>query len=334
MATNHMTPETTIATLDAEGLHFATTSSGRDAAAQAERKSISPSMITGIQGCPARWAAQTFVIDTLIPRPVDDARARGSLFHKVMEVFFGLEPQERTRERLQRVIQDVFDGAEGVVDQDEFSPMKDIPEVVEWLSNAIDGYYEMGADPRQVQIATLSRHGRDVPGLEAFVKGHIGDAKRDVLGFVDRISVHPKGGYVVEDWKTGKPHQWNPDTSSDDGLAEQRQQILYTMLLRQQGETVTSARLIYPCARTIVKVHLDNDALVQRVVDDVSSTDEALTSMMDANTFDYHPSYLCAWCPLAKVCPQATIKPYPKMQAAYESQPDYADLSAGLQCKS
>ena len=130
---------------------------------------------------------------------------------------------------------------------------------------------------------------------------------------------------------SGKAKKWNPNTKSNDGLAEQRQQLIYKMLLEKQGIKVSGARLLYPVAREVVNVDFADEKLAARVVEDVENADQALSTMIENNTFEYSPSFLCAWCPLAKVCPEANIKPYDKMQEAYAQQPDPDILSKAIQ---
>lgn len=602
--------------VDQQGVHVLS----EEVADKLENKSLSPSMITGLDGCAARWLSETFVVRDLVEEEPDNAARRGSIFHKVMEELFTLEPQDRTRAKIE-------DLSGEVLSSDDFKDLKDNPDVIEWLDKAVQNYYAMGARPERVQVAEIEVKGKTRKGLELFVKGKIGNTTRDILGFVDRLVVDTRkndGSLMIEDWKglsldtllptpegwttmgevkigdsllgvdgatvkvlnksqvhhrpcyridfmdgssvvcdnvhlwsivlsdakgessqkivvdadtmynlwkkndkncirienpkpitafsekdlpidpyilgvwlgkektevenissedhnveeisaifqatwgesekhipleylrssvkqriellkglldvngfwqsqrkqvvfctsseklseefseiivslgitpnvlkkkdcyeigfspigfnpfqlsekadqvlgflqndkyesdealhryirmmepvesvptqcikvdapdslylcgklmtpthnTGKVKHWNPKTKSDEGLAEQRQQMIYATILKDQGFKISGARLIYPLAKEIVPVNLSDEALKKKIISDVERTDENLNIMIENNNFEYKPSFLCAWCPLAKICSAATIKPYNKMREAFASQPE------------
>lgn len=294
------------------------------------KKNISPSLVTAMQGCPARWIAESFVLPEILPPEPDTPATRGQLFHKVMEEAFRDEPTLRTRERLN-------EHRDAVLESEEFKHFKEIPDALEWLDNAIDGYYRMGGRPRKVKVAHIKREDDKFPkiGLEIFVKGHIGNAKRSSLGFVDRLTedqTDPDNpGVVIEDWKSGaKAKKWNPKTKSEDGRAEARQQTMYAMLLEQAGVNVTKARLLYPVAETVVDVDLKDDKFRESVIKDVEAADAALDNYLETNLFEYKPEFLCAWCPLAKMCPKAKIEKFQKARDAFAKQPPIEDLAEGF----
>lgn len=313
-----------LVSMDGEGVHVVS----RSVAEKVESKQISPSLITAVVGenaCPARWMTETFVVPEVIDQPVDTPATRGSMFHKVMENFFDLDEDERTKEK-------VFSVAKEVMKTDEFKELAKIKDARVWLKTTLSNYFDMGADPSRVKIAEVEYDGKTSKGLEVFVKGSIGSSSRQVLGFIDRLQEKPDGSVVVVDYKTGaKAKKWNPNTSDETGLAEQRQQIIYSMLLENMGMNVSDAMLIYPAAGSVVKVRLKDKDLRARVVSDVEKADDALTTMQETNSYEYNPSFLCAWCPMAKMCPKATIKPYQKMQQALAQQPEAQDFKGAVQ---
>ena len=106
------------------------------------------------------------------------------------------------------------------------------------------------------------------------------------------------------------------------------------MILGQQnGLGVERAELLYPAVESATNV-----ASVPPLVtsDDVSPVaaefdswvrnaygvaDKALDELSESGEFTYSPSFLCSWCPLAKMCPK--FQPLNgKGVAARESQPD------------
>lgn len=309
--------------MDPKGVHIVS----KTVAEKLEKKSISPSMITSLEQCPAKWAAESFATRELIEEEPDNAARRGSLFHQIMENLFHEEPEKRTPEAVKAITKDVFKS-------EDYKDLAEVPEAVEWTRNAINGYYSMGGNPKTVQVAEVELDGKVKKGLEVFVKGKIGNCTRDTLGFIDRLIVNTKkgdGSIYIEDWKTGaKAKVWNPKTKSTEGFPEQRQQIIYSIILGQKEVPVSGARLIFPVARQIVPVDLTDESLKNKVIESVEETDKKLDIYTERNTFEYKPSFLCAYCPLAKICPKATIKPYPKIQEAYRNQPDPEVLLKGI----
>lgn len=311
-------------TLDSSGAHIES-----DAVFEKiSKKNISPSMITGLEGCHARWVSETFVIRDIIEDEPDNAGRRGNLFHTVMEDFFALPPEERTKAVMKETVKNVLES-------EQFNDLKNNPNTVQWLRSAVNGYYSMGGTPEKVKIADLKLEGKRKKGLEVFVKGHIGDSSRPVLGFIDQVLEDPTrddGSVIVADWKTSaKSKHYKPNNKTNSGLAEQRQQVIYAELLRQQGVNVSGARLVYPIARDVVPVDLGDEDLRNTVIRNVEETDKTLNHLIETNTFEYEPGFLCAWCPISKICPKADIKPYDKMQEAYSKQPGIEELAKGFE---
>lgn len=388
------------------------------------KKKLSASTISGLQGCPASWLSNSFVIPEIVESEPDNAARRGSMFHQVMENFFALPAEERTHESMRQEVKNVLAS-------DEYKDLAEIRDAVLWLRGAVNGYYNMKADsdPSEVVIAeieTTSKNGRGSAlaevlelleasesdssisvkeaiaevlakkeyyrlssnpdafkwikksaksvlklqedhgadseeavaaknslifkgnreiksGLEIFVIGRIGNAKRDTLGFIDRVQELDRetesdvsSKVKVEDWKSGaKAKAYNPKTRAKNppGLSEQRQQIVYSILLEQEhGVKVESARLIYPVAREVVEVDLTDEKLRARVIEDVEAADKQLDNHIERNLFEYSPSILCSWCPLARICPSAkSFNHVEKARLAMESQPSTEVLAQGFE---
>lgn len=307
------------------------------------KKKLSPSTVTGLQGCTASWLANSFVMSDIIESEPDNAARRGSMFHQVMENFFALPRDERTHEAMRKQVKKVLRS-------DEYKDLAEIPDAVAWLRGAVNGYYNMhaDADPSEVIIAEIEstkRNGDKVieSGLEIFVIGRIGNASRDTLGYIDRVQEtgREEGSEVstevmVEDWKSGgKAKKYNPKTKAKnpEGIAEQRQQIIYSILLEQEkGVKVTGARLIYPVAREVVEVDLTDEKLRAKVIADVEAADKQLDSHIERNLFEYSPGILCSWCPLFAICPAAkSFNHVEKARVAAESQPTPEVLAKGFE---
>lgn len=309
--------------MDANGAHIVS----EKVMEKIKKKKLSASMITGLQGCHARWLADTFVTRDILPEEPDNAARRGSMFHSVMEEFFALPPEERTHDAMRIAVKTVLA-------MDDYKDLAEIPEAVKWLRGAVNGYYNMGGKPQQVEIATIHEDDEEKSGIELFVQGQIGETKRPILGFIDQVIVDPSDpeAVVIQDWKSGaKVKRWKAHTKSLDGLPEQRQQIIYSELMRQKGHKVSGARLIYPVARETVDVDLSDADLRDRVISDVEEADRTLDILIETNEFEFKPDFLCAWCPLVHACAKAQVKPYAKMQEAAAKQPSIDELAVGIE---
>ena len=319
-----------LVSMDEHGLHVLS----HKVSNKLSKKNLSASLVTALVGetsCAARWLFESFVKDEIIEELSDTAARRGSIFHKIMEDLFALEPEQRTKAQVKKLVT-------ATLDSDDFRDLRDNKDVLNWVREAVNGYYRMGGDPQKVTVANISigdKTNTVQKGLEVFVKGTIGTAKRPVVGFVDRLVLDVRrndGSVLIEDWKTGsKAKRWNPTTKSEEGLAEQRQQLMYKMLLEQHGIQVSGARLIYPVAQTIVNVDCTDEALMKRVVKNVEEADTRLDNMIETNWFEFSPFFLCSWCSLVRACPQAMVKPYAKMQEAFAAQPETEVLLKGVE---
>lgn len=291
-------------------------------------KKISASMITGLEGCHTKWLADSFVIKDIVGTPEDGANVRGTLFHRVMELFFDLPPAERTVESMKTIV-------DNTLHEPEYQHFLTNHDAIYWLREAVDGYYAMGGNPQKVKIATLTDDkGRERSGLEMFVTAHVGNTSRPSLGFVDQIQQDPRDSeaVIVQDWKSGKAKHWSPKKPFEEGYPEQRQQILYSMILEKMGHKVSAAQLVYPIAGHVERVRLSNQTLRERVVHDVEWTDRTLDEFLETNEFSYKPTFLCSWCPLVKICPSAyNGERYGKVQVAYDTQPEAEVLSEGIE---
>ena len=280
------------------------------------KKNVSPSLVSALtDGCQVQWA-----FDSFIGKPVDyqAANTLGSIFHKIVEDFYALEPEDRTRENLKRITKET-------VASEEFREVKNYRDSLEWIVEAVKGYARLEPNPEDIDVATLNIGGEERKGLEVFVKGEIDGVT--CLGFVDRVqNSGDDAGVIVEDWKSGKVHKWEGE--GDTGWKEQRQQIMYSMLLEQYGINVSHARLLYPVFGEIVDVDLHNPELRERVVSDVNKANEILEEIKESNELKYRTDkfFLCGWCPLVKVCPKPKITMRGKVKAAYDSQPSPEEI--------
>lgn len=203
--------------------------------------------------------------------------------------------------------------------------------------------------------ATDSHVSSDLPaklGLEMPLSGTVEGSDRRVFGIIDRLIVDPDDNtLIIDDYKSGaKAHHYNPNSPYSD-FNYTRQQVLYSMLLEQNmsliqtenggvpPKTVKYARLLYPIAKNgqypeqvgvVEPVDVQNKAFRKTVMDDVRETCETMAGSCEKNTFSYQSSALCAWCPLAKVCPNATIYSNQKFYDAKSKQPEREILEKSM----
>ena len=242
------------------------------------------------------------------------------------------------------------DVVEDVLSSDDYYRLRSNESAVKWVKKSAKSYLKEHGKQLDADEAIAAKNeliftgNRSVDsGLEIFVVGRIGNATRDTLGYIDRVKEtgRKEGSDVstevmVEDWKSGaKVKKYNPNTRSKtpEGLAEQRQQIIYSILLEQEkGVKVTGARLIYPVAREVVDVDLTDEKLRARVIKDVEDADAQLTNHIERNLFEYSPGILCSWCPLFNACPAAkSFNHVEKARLAAESQPTVDVLAKGFE---
>ncbi len=98
------------------------------------------------------------VFPEAIEEPADNAKRRGSLFHKVMEDFITFAPERSQRaSSCARV---------GVLESDEFKDFQENDDALRWLDEAVRGYLNVDRDPRRVNIAEWTTVEAHCPGLE------------------------------------------------------------------------------------------------------------------------------------------------------------------------
>jgi len=259
------------------------------------------------------------------------------------EVLSKLIAEKLGKDKLDDVVQDVLSSY-------DYYRLRSNESAVKWIKKSAKSYLKAHGEQFGAPEAIAAKNeliftgNRSVDsGLEIFVVGRIGNATRDTLGYIDRVKEtgRKEGSDVstevmVEDWKSGaKVKKYNPNTRSKtpEGLAEQRQQIIYSILLEQEkGVKVTGARLIYPVAREVVDVDLTDEKLKARVIKDVEDADAQLTNHIERNLFEYSPGILCSWCPLFNACPAAkSFNHVEKARLAAESQPTVDVLAKGFE---
>lgn len=294
------------------------------------RKPLSASLITGLEGCHAKWAFQSFVEPVMFPQPKTNEASKGQFFHSIMEEFFSLDGPERSKGNL------YTDVVEKVLAMPDYQHFAEDPETLQWAKDSIEAYYEakMDEDPKNVKIAELNRDGKTEKGLEIKVSGTIHpDQKNRLFGYVDRVTEDQDGNLIVEDWKSGKKKHWAGKKFHTEGWNEQRQQVIYAMLLEKEGHNVSRARLLYPYAQHVEPVETSSPKIREQVTKDILEADHKFETLKNTNSFDFSPRY-CAWCPLVNICPSAVVygrTTSEKVKNALNNQPTPEELVEGIE---
>lgn len=339
-ASSETTESPVKAVLDKDGIHF----EDPEIISKAANAKVSNSLISGMLKCPARQAADKWILPGVLPEDPLGPTTLGSAFHRVMEHFFNLPPKERTYDNIKECYRKMLG-------EDEFQVLNTSADARKWVRHRVNEYYQSGFEnPEDVKIAQVERVSKKgfpylASGLELFVTAKIGDASRDTLGFIDRLSVDDDGNYIVEDWKTGKKaHPFDPSEKYAD-FGYVRQQILYSMIVEETTDRkVNKARLIYPEAIHpgpdggeedgfyVDDIPIHNKLYRKQAIRDVETASAMLDDCNESNTWPAEPSPLCSWCPLVNICPSAMKI---KKQNAVDSranQPDagFLKTNAGL----
>lgn len=308
-------------------------------ASKAAKMKLSNSAVTAMLKCPAKFAADKWILRDIMPEDPLSANVLGSAFHKVMELFYSRPADKRT-------VADMRESYKEALALDEFKAVREDKEARQWVKDRINSYWGMGLEkPEEVKIASVEREGKWGPykknGLELYLQGKIGDSKRDTCGFIDRLCVDDDGEYLIDDWKTGKHADVFDPSAKYPDFSKVRQQILYTIMLEQQGGKVKSARLIYPKTTYVDSdgneveggfvddIPIRNKYYVRQAIKDVETVDAAVESCVERNTWDTDPSPLCSWCPLVNICPAAMKMNKANAVASREKQPTKEFLAEG-----
>jgi len=185
---------------------------------------FSPSFIKGYMTNPA-----LHVVANCFEEDVNDSTAIGTTFHKIMEIYYSLPPEERNREKLIDITKQTL--TEG---QDE-----------ERMLDLVCGYmvskdYKGGEMDDTTLTCDVEKYGKAKYITKTF-DGVTKTLPCDISYVADRLDYRDDGVYII-DYKTGRPRT---DSATFDGYLGSM--ILYKWGIEQElGVDVKGAYLMFP----------------------------------------------------------------------------------------
>lgn len=305
------------------------------------RSKISPSLVMSLHGCLASFAVKRYAWAFELESASVEMK-RGSAFHEVFERLMELPAEVRTLDVAKSFTGEVlakpeyelisglpdqvdwlyetvsnaftFRRADGSVESPQDTNLYVMPDGKPALevpvSGAIGGATRetfgiidritVGADGAPViqDYKTASKMKRYNPSIVKRSGAHAGVR---IPRLPEKV-VNPDG---TESWRI------------PDGFKEAHQQYSYLILAEQNGIEAKDAELLFPAVTDSCNVapvpklitSVDNPepevvAFDKWVRDSYKAADEAVDKLSTTGVFPYSPSFLCSWCPLAKLCPQ------------------------------
>ena len=285
----------------------------------------SPSSIVNFLSCPLKW-----YIERHAPIPGDDEVSvfafAGTVAHRMLEVFYSEPAKFRTHKMLGEIRELVWDAIEtanlddGIVDREIVETYAKLMEQAptnsrypttearqqrklhELVDKAMDNLYDI-EDPKGVEL--ISNEG----WLRMMSNGI------RVNGRFDRAQQGP-GGTELDDWKTGKAPDLDPDETPDILNPVFIPAGMYAAMYLQMNADellppkVDHVKLIYLAHRKVFTIPINDRrvAMIERLVDKVTSL---MNRMAKEGTLIATPASRkdrgqCGYCPLVDICPAWT----------------------------
>ena len=183
--------------IDANGMHVNDESLLR----KMEKVTASATLVEAyLNGCPAQFLFSSQLRKDVFPEGPDSPLKRGDAFHKVMELYYGIDEEKRGSGLNGRILnvcaKKVLSGLPDMFAKDH--------DFLMWLRNTMDDYIDMDEKYTNIHVAKYKEGHKYKPGLELEVSGYVGDASRRTYGKIDRLTDDGQGGVFIDDYKTGK----------------------------------------------------------------------------------------------------------------------------------
>ncbi|WP_134766039.1 PD-(D/E)XK nuclease family protein [Nocardioides sp. 1609] len=275
---------------------------------------LSPSRAADFLSCPLLYRFRT--VDRLPEPPSVDAM-RGTVVHQVLEDIFDLPAVERTPERAQEMVAQVWEQI--LLDHPEAALMfaGPAPDAAQWLVSCRDSvrrWYDL-EDPRRLEPAERELY------VEALL-----ESKLLLRGFIDRVDEAPDGALRLNDYKTGKAPREGFESRP---LFQLR---FYALALwRSRGVVPRMLQLVYLGSGEVITYEPDEHDLLatERKVEAVW---RAITHAQQTGDWQPQRGPLCGWCAHRAICPAwgGTPPPLPEPTVGEAGSPGVPQSEAAV----
>jgi putative RecB family exonuclease len=255
---------------------------------------LSPSSINTFRQCPLKFKYSK--IDGL-PDPSGQEAILGNYVHAVLEQLYKLEPDERTQERANQILRELWNSEWGKKANGVIFSKKDLNLFMWSAWWCVENLWHL-EDPTQTNPWKM----------ECFVTGEIGGVK--VRGYIDRLLLNNKDLFtnnndeisdvVISDYKTGK----TPTRESD--FDEKFFQLFaYSGLLSHLKigkEKRVSVELLYLKDGVRFKRQV-TDSDLNKTIEIIQQTKRDIDDCCKSGNFQHKKSVLCGWCSFKPLCP-------------------------------
>lgn len=270
---------------------------------------LSPSKAKSHRSCPAMFYTQW---QKAVPNTNTIESARGTVFHLVAEKLLTYEPQERTPEAANALIEEAWNqvaqepASQSLVD----GPSKAIDQLFAHVESSIANWFVME------DVASLTN---DSSQLEQWVRASLGGI--NVRGIIDRVDtsfVDGRTRYSIVDYKTGNLPKKNYETMTWYAMKLYAAATYVTVLAEQEEAGVPVSERIQPSdieMKLIYVQHPEEGTFVKKFnASNLTSTKKMLSSDFnkirsncEAGSWSFTPNGLCEnYCEVrrANMCPQ------------------------------
>lgn len=242
---------------------------------------LSPSSLATFEQCPLKFKYSK--ID-LIPDKSGIEAVMGNFVHDVLESFYKLQPEDRTKESAKNLAREVFYGE---YEERIFGLLHTEKAVkkLRWQAwFCIDNLWKV-EDPTKVYPI----------GLESELNHQLGGVV--LKGFIDRYTDSKVDGLVISDYKTGK-------TPRKEWLSDKFEQLrIYAAIMQEiQVFPVSTLELIYLKDGVKFSESVTKKSLDETVVR-IKSIKSSIDTRCETGVFEALPSRLCDWCSYRPRCP-------------------------------
>lgn len=235
---------------------------------------LNPSKVQCYLDCPRQYRFR--YVDKRPERRTFAPTAIGRSVHKALRTFYGMEPEQRTSENLQRCLRRSWDPT-------GHRSARDAEEAYARAEDMLRRYHE-GTEPAKARVVALESkfaHAKSADGIL-------------VTGRVDRIDLDG-GEYVIVDYKTGGFGRY--DHTIDESLPLSLYAIAVSAVMGRDVSRIAIEHL--PTGRR-AETRRDTD----RLLGDWKSLVDLAEEMRTGTEFPPRPGSLCPWCDYLTVCPE------------------------------